>query len=242
MRRGGVVHFPQAPGARTPFLSLRRRALAPLAWLRASRAAQARRPGLRPGSHRWQAPRLWRRGAVAPSGPAARFPSMASSSSVAARRAVARSGPLRGPEGRRGNVVGRAQLPSTPPLLPEWGGEGRGEEGVELRWLDHGAVHGARRVWQGRGMRDESRRSTPGEAGGRPAIERLPPPGPRGRRRDARIHPAQGLAMSAMPLFPAVPHNPGESRIKFLCLSHSGRALPLHEARTSPSVRFPKFA
>ena len=43
------MHIPQAPGAPTPFMSLRRRALAPLAWLRASRA-----------------------GAVAPAGPAAR--------------------------------------------------------------------------------------------------------------------------------------------------------------------------
>ena len=50
VRRGRWFNrFPQAPGAGL-IISLSRRALAPLAWLRATRAAQSRRPGLRPGN------------------------------------------------------------------------------------------------------------------------------------------------------------------------------------------------
>ena len=45
------VRFPQAAGAGF-FISLRRRALAPLACLRATRAAQSRRPGCGPGGRR----------------------------------------------------------------------------------------------------------------------------------------------------------------------------------------------
>ena len=77
----GLFHFPQAPGL-VFFISLRRRARTPFAWLRATRAAQSRRPG-----------RF-----------AARFPSMADTASVSVWRGRALR-PL-GPEGWRGNADG----------------------------------------------------------------------------------------------------------------------------------------
>ena len=50
---------------------------------------------------------------------------------------------------------------------PPWGGEGRGEEGTP----DHGAVHGAGRLRQHRGMKDRNR---PNRTGGRSSVDRLP--------------------------------------------------------------------
>ena len=78
---GGLFHFPQAPGAGF-FISLKRRARTPFAWLRATRAARSRRPG-----------RF-----------AARFPSLADTASVSVWRGRALR-PL-GPEGWRGNADG----------------------------------------------------------------------------------------------------------------------------------------
>ena len=77
----------------------------------------------------------------------------------------------------------RGRSPSAySPSPPLGGGEGRGEEGGAPNWPDHGAVHGAGGVGQGRGRRRGGRRTMPNESGrnttgtprGRSTVERLP--------------------------------------------------------------------
>ena len=116
--------FPQAPGAKTLFISLRRRALAPLAWLTrlaARRRGRAGRAAARPGPARLRCPVGRRRVRSADRAPprawtlATWLPRLAARRRGRAGRAAARPGPTR---------VTSAP-PASPPLRPPWGRNGR---------------------------------------------------------------------------------------------------------------------
>ena len=123
--RAPVFHFPQAPGAKSLFISLKRRALAPLAWLTrlaARRRGRAGRAAARPGPshvpHRASAlvpPPPWEEGAGG-GGDAVRAVSIAPARVGRATFFGSSAGPLpRGLRRRAGRPVGRRRR-VVPPL------------------------------------------------------------------------------------------------------------------------------
>ena len=153
----GLVHFPHTPGA-SLIISLRRRALAPLAWLRAMRrGARARAPDLRSGPpycHRlagWRArPAPWCGGGRG-------------------RRAPASAHAKRNPKDIDSRN-GRALLDQAA-AAGAAGGRGRGHRGRRHHRRDHGSHPGrGRRVLAlgRRPLHQERARPDPPTAGDRP--------------------------------------------------------------------------